>query len=511
MEDLKSEIQKNTVLKLDDFKSWDEVYLYVDAIVTSGSSEEAKGSVSVLGNTSVGKSSLVGTLRDYCKDTSKVPKPVLTGTDEHRDRLETRVLDLVDNVQLQQKRAHPKLTVKKGKVGIITVEDNPEKRPTQETEEKILENIKTSFVDFGGHNEYASCSPIFIKEKGVFLICFPLSRFKLHLAYKSEFFPSIGTYLQLVMENCEMPIIFLVATKAEQVNDPSISASLSDVMSTAREYLEEIAKKSKGRKPFIFDRVFQTSLDLTTQANLKSVLDDLMSNLVAVFGHRKLMDVQLRSVPKAWRKTVNFWKSNHQQITIEAAAAEYRAIIEKDQQWMGRAPEEQVIEDLEDWRIVAEKLINHPKESFSENDDAIDPDSDLASESSSDDESSLEEEEEEGSGPILQASLIAEHSGTVEPQRPDVVEKIGSGEVSKASKCMEGFLNCFLKRAPQDTTGQDFVEVRDEQPLQTFTDEGADEPSDLEKAEAGKDVDVVKGILTFFSSDNEILWFRSAD
>ena len=185
MEELKTEIQKNTLLKLDDFKSWDEVNLYVDAIVTSGSSEEAKGSVYVLGNTSVGKSSLVGTLRDYCKDITKVPKPVLTGTDEHRDRLETRVLDLVDNIQLQQ-RARPKLTVKKGKVGLIAVEDNPEEKLTQETEEKVLEEIKTSFVDFGGHNEYASCSPIFIKEKGVFLICFPLSRFKPQLAYKSK-------------------------------------------------------------------------------------------------------------------------------------------------------------------------------------------------------------------------------------------------------------------------------------------------------------------------------------
>ena len=48
---LKNEIKKKTVLKLDDFKSWDNVYLYVDAIVTSGSSEEAIGSVFVLGNT----------------------------------------------------------------------------------------------------------------------------------------------------------------------------------------------------------------------------------------------------------------------------------------------------------------------------------------------------------------------------------------------------------------------------------------------------------------------------
>ena len=119
---LENEIKKKTVLKLDDFKSWDNVYLYVDAIVTSGSSEEAKGSVFVLINTSVGKSSLVGTLREYCKDTTKAPQPVLTGTDEHKDRLKTRVLDLVDNVQLQQK-AFPKLKVIKGKVGIITEAD----------------------------------------------------------------------------------------------------------------------------------------------------------------------------------------------------------------------------------------------------------------------------------------------------------------------------------------------------------------------------------------------------
>ena len=100
MENVKREIQKKTMLKLADFGSLDAVYLYVDAIVSSGSSEEAKGSVYVLGNTSVGKSSLVGTLREYCADITKVPKPVLTGMVEHKDRLETRVLDLVDNVQL---------------------------------------------------------------------------------------------------------------------------------------------------------------------------------------------------------------------------------------------------------------------------------------------------------------------------------------------------------------------------------------------------------------------------
>ena len=47
-------LQKNTELKLDDFKSMGDVFRYVDAIVSSGSIEEAKGSVFVLGNTSAG-------------------------------------------------------------------------------------------------------------------------------------------------------------------------------------------------------------------------------------------------------------------------------------------------------------------------------------------------------------------------------------------------------------------------------------------------------------------------
>ena len=89
-------IQKNTDLRLDDFKSMDEVYRYVDAIASSGSTEEAKGCVFVLGNTSSGKSSLVQTLRNYSKDKAKTPKPVLSGDEDNKAYLETRVLDIVE-------------------------------------------------------------------------------------------------------------------------------------------------------------------------------------------------------------------------------------------------------------------------------------------------------------------------------------------------------------------------------------------------------------------------------
>ena len=491
---LENEIKKKTVLKLDDFKSWDNVYLYVDAIVTSGSSEEAKGSVFVLGNTSVGKSSLVGTLREYCKDTTKIPQPVLTGTDEHKDRLKTRVLDLVDNVQLQQK-AYPKLKVRKGKVGIITEADVTRDDQVPEPQERILENIKTSFVDFGGHSEYASCSPIFIKELGVFLICFPLSRLGTESTLDDEYFPCIGTFLQLVSENCEKPIFLLVATKADQVDGSSISDRLSDVFTTAKEHLEEIAKKSENRTPFIFDRIFRTSLDLNTQDMLKPVLDDIMSNLVAVFGHSDLMDVKLRPVPKSWRKTMDFWKENHQQVSLEVAAAEYQTLMEKDQYWMGGAREEEITEDLEDWKSAVTRLIEQERSFVPEVEDSTDSEPEV--DSSSDNESFAEDELNQDS---VEEPMLSDQSMV------RAVAEAENIEVPNNSNCLENLFNFFCKRKPHET--KDSIEDEEEELPETISPaEITTHPSSSQVQEHGS-MEAVRGILTFFSSDNEVLWFR---
>ena len=251
MSELMDIIQRNTDLRLDDFKSMEDVYCYVDAIVSSGSTEEAKGCVFVLGNTSSGKSSLVQTLKNYCKNMVKPPKPILTGDEENKAYHETRVLDIVENLklhgngrnQLRLRREH-----NEAKLGIVNEEPSYE---ASQTEEEALKEIEVSFVDFGGHTEYASCSPIFIKEKAVFLICFPVAKFKKESPLDDEYFPSIGTYVQLILENCDTPIIFLVATKGDEVKDPSVKGNLSSVLATAKEQLDAIAKKSKNKNPFI--------------------------------------------------------------------------------------------------------------------------------------------------------------------------------------------------------------------------------------------------------------------
>ena len=109
------------------------------------------------------------------------------------------------------------------------IKDTSKEEPCDDalqTEKETLEQIEVSFVDFGGHTEYASSSPIFIKEKAVFLICFPVAKFKKESALDDEYFPSIGTYIQLILENCDTPIIFLVATKGDEVKDPTVKGPL---------------------------------------------------------------------------------------------------------------------------------------------------------------------------------------------------------------------------------------------------------------------------------------------
>ena len=364
--ELMNVIQKNTKLRLDDFKSMEDVYRYVDAIASSGSTEEAKGCVFVLGNTSSGKSSLVQTLQNYCNDRIKTPKPFLTGDEENKAHLETRVLDIVGNLKLHgndKKQLRIQREHHEAKLGVI--KDTSKEEPCDDalqTEKETLEQIEVSFVDFGGHTEYASSSPIFIEEKAVFLICFPVAKFKKESALDDEYFPSIGTYIQLILENCDTPIIFLVATKGDEVKDPSVKGNLSSVLATAKEQLDAIAKKSKSKNPFIFDRVIQTSLN---KSDLKPILDDLIVNLVAVFGHSDLMDVQKRAVPKSWKKTIDRWRSTRQKITIDEAVSEFQKMITENRYWMSKADNLEVSDELDTWRNVVETLVKHSKENSS--------------------------------------------------------------------------------------------------------------------------------------------------
>ena len=324
---------------------------------------------------------------------------------------------------------------------------------------------------------FASCSPIFIKEKGVFMICFPLIKFKDESSLDEEYFSSIGTYMQLVLENCDTPILLLVATKCDLMDNTSVNAQISTLLSTAKEHLEVIANKSENKKPFIFDQVFQTSLD--PQVDLQYLLDDLINNLVAVFGHPALMGVKLRTVPKSWRKTVNFWTENHQLVNVEQAVVEYQQLTERDQYWLDQhkdqGPDNQDETTLsEDWKTATYKLMKSIKA----------------------------ETEAERWAPFMNMELSSEGVSTMkstpELEAPQVEQRGALNAQSDSER------PTFRPGAPatvrQESEKESHRGIREEPKKPKNRQKEARRKSEEKK--------IVKGILTFFSSDNEVLWFR---
>ena len=140
---------------------------------------------------------------------------------------------------------------------------------------------------------------------------------------------------------------------------------------------------------------------------------------------------------------------------------------------MGRAYEEEITEDLEDWKSAVTKLREQERSFVPEADSESEFDSSSDNESVAEDDLNQDSVEE----PMLsdQVSAFAE------------TETI---EVPNNSNCLENLFNFFCKRKPH------------ENPAEITT-----HPSSSQVEEHGN-MDAVRGILTFFSSDNEVLWFR---
>ena len=92
--------------------------------------------------------------------------------------------------------------------------------------------------------EYVSCSSLFMKSKGLYLIFFHVSTLNFQVDEPSSlseaYFPAIGTYLEIVTERCSMPIFFLVANKMDLCKTEEAEVKLEKIMVTAKEHLASI-------------------------------------------------------------------------------------------------------------------------------------------------------------------------------------------------------------------------------------------------------------------------------
>jgi hypothetical protein len=361
---IQQEVQKHTELNMQDFKTPNAAFKYVDAIIESGAFTEAKTTVSVLGNTNVGKSSLVRTLSNFCLSITqktnivralgdvllnpkKRPIPYLTR--DNPQFLATKVLELVEDVdfkaqpfmelEIKQDKDQIKLNIVSYKQSSIPSTDKSALKPP-------FEKLTVTFVDFAGHTHYKSCSSLFTSENGVYMIAFDAPKYLEFEASKNfdPYHPSIGTYLELITRSCPEPIFILVATKTELCP----AGRYDSILQTAKAHLKSIANRSsKLQKVVLFDEVIKTSSAKATKANF----EELCGKIFAVSSHEDLLDVRERNYPKAWKKMIDGTKGQVK-IPLHEIQKDYESIYsqcEKNQ--------DTVTEGLEGWRNVAEKVI----------------------------------------------------------------------------------------------------------------------------------------------------------
>ena len=332
---LQDKIQDHTEVTLHGFKSLEDVFVFVDDIVKTGAVQERKTTVCVMGNTSAGKSSLVRTLEKYCKDKKAKPEAVLTGDPKNKSLIETKVMELVKDVKLETK-SEISLDIEESRVASkfclirqSTEEDKEDAKKGDENEEQG-ENIQMSFVDFAGHSEYVSCSTLFMKKKGIFLICFDTE--KLMQATRpidKGYHPAIGTYFEIVTEKCPTPMFILVATKMDKCNPEDAKEVLDGILETAREHLGSISARSKKLKAtFLFHEVIKTSA--ADEDQLEDTLENLCSILAAVCNHRELMDVRLKTIPTIWKDMIGNLRQ-HLQVHIVDVEREYQRMLQANQ------------------------------------------------------------------------------------------------------------------------------------------------------------------------------------
>ena len=332
---LQEKVQKHTEIPLNGFKSMEAAFVWVDDIVKTGAVQERKTTVCVLGNTSAGKSSLVRTLENYSKDLNTKPKAVLTGDPKNKSLVETKVMELVKDVELKKTSALT-LNVDESKSGqkfhliYEASKDESDENETNDKKEKTTQSIQMSFVDFAGHSEYVSCSTLFMKNKGIFLVCFDAEKL-MQASSKPichRYHPAIGTYFEIVTEKCLTPMFFLVATKMDKCKGEDVNKVLNEILETAQEHLGSISKRSNRLKAaFLYNEVIQTSA--ADEDQLEATLGNLSSKLVAVCDHSELMNVRLKTMPTVWKEMIESLRK-HLQVSIPEVEQEYFKMLESN-------------------------------------------------------------------------------------------------------------------------------------------------------------------------------------
>ena len=262
---------------MDNFGSMADILRFVDAIIKSGlAAQERNGLIFTLGNTGVGKSSLVNTMKRFLDNPLEDPRPVLA--EQHKELLETQVLEMYQDMGLHSaKKFGYQVKDVFSKPILIKFSEVIESAKVAERNGKYGLKI----VDMGGHKEYYVCSTLFVASSGVFLVCTDSSSLADKRQVENEYYSRVGTYLDLITQATAMagikPKIVLVATKADDS---------AEVKEECYENLLDLVKghmASRETDCFLVNQVLRTSSKNVTKLSIEEFYGQISSLCSDVF------------------------------------------------------------------------------------------------------------------------------------------------------------------------------------------------------------------------------------
>ena len=284
---LKEEIQSMVSISVATFRS---LMVYIEALANSGVEDKEQGMLIVLGNSSVGKTSLCRTIANYCKGKCESELSFLT---QDTPFIETKVVEVLRSVSMKATNDYD-VTIHKFKGELGEVE--------HETVMEEQQEVEVNVFDMGGHSSYYISTALFMKRQGIFMINFNgkemLSSQTMGVISPDKYQQTIGAFIDLAIQNCDNPCIRLVATQMDS-SDGQEDALWKDIWKQTAKHLKSY--RDMSRQIILVEGIINTSA--------KEVSEEKMSRLVSetaslILNTSKEHQQRKSGIPRLWRTLV---------------------------------------------------------------------------------------------------------------------------------------------------------------------------------------------------------------
>ena len=276
----------------------------------------------------MGKSSLCRTLEQFSKNPSKF-KPVLTGESVHKGYLQTKVLDVIKEVLLENKN-DLLATSKPLTANVSLVEVHEEKEKVKEKEQ---DKINISFIDIGGHTEYFFMTNLFFTSENRYAVLF-----EGHTINKNNYHSRVGTYINIILQSSMSSLIFLVASKMDLAS--KAKSDLSFVLKMATEQVKILTQGKEDRQSVnLFNEVLMISSKNPVHSKLRNIssifksksitFQELASIFSCVLGNDELIKNHQYSIPNSWANGMESANSKDQIVLKISEFEELNEVIKK--------------------------------------------------------------------------------------------------------------------------------------------------------------------------------------